>query len=185
MVSILVLLFCLLTTWTIVSAVIVAVIVLAVQVMEPSGPFSRVQLDGQPVVPAALGNVILVEFANVAVFISPCLWYQDVFSQLTGIWDCSRYTERYGKHEITSKSKRKQVGQHGECRLAVTTVGALHTSTRRKQRATRLGLSESGYLMSTLWTDVQTRIIRLRILVCTIVCILEALGDGATEEGAC
>ena len=51
----------------------VAVIVLAVQVMEPSGPLFRVQLDGQPAVPAALGNVILVEFANVAVSISPCL----------------------------------------------------------------------------------------------------------------
>lgn len=82
MVSILVLLFFLLTTWTIVSAVMVAVIVLAVQVMEPSGPLFRVQLDGQPVVPAALGNVILVEFANVAVSISPCLRYQMSFHDL-------------------------------------------------------------------------------------------------------
>lgn len=66
-VSVLVLLFFLLTTWTIVSAVIVAVIVLAVQVMEPSGPLFRVQSDGQPVVPAALGEAIPLEFANVAV----------------------------------------------------------------------------------------------------------------------
>lgn len=72
-VSVLVLLFCLLTTWTTVSAVMVAVIVLAVQVMEPSGPSFRVQLVGQPVVPAAFGKVIFVEFANVAVSISPCL----------------------------------------------------------------------------------------------------------------
>lgn len=43
--------------------------------MEPSCPSLIVQSDGHPVVPAALGNVILVEFANVAVFVSPCLWY--------------------------------------------------------------------------------------------------------------
>ena len=51
----------------------VAVIVLAVQVREPRGPTLRVQLDGHPVVPAALGNGILVEFAKVAVLISPCV----------------------------------------------------------------------------------------------------------------
>ena len=107
MVSVLVLLFFLLTTWTIVSAVMVAVIVLAVQVMEPSGPLFRVQLDGQPVVPAALGNVILVEFANVAVSISRCFVVLDIFSRLTRIWDCSRYAERYDENEITSKNKRE------------------------------------------------------------------------------
>ena len=48
------------------------------------------------------------------------------------------------------------VGQHGRCRLAVTTMGALHKPTRRKQMATRLGLGESAYLMSTFWADVQT-----------------------------
>lgn len=116
--------------------------------MEPSCPSLIVQSDGHPVVPAALGNVILVEFANVAVFVSPCLWYQDVRLGPTRIWDCGCYAKRYGENEITSKSKRKQVGQHGDCRLAVTTVGALQSSTRRKRkkdqeatRSTRLGVS--------------------------------------------
>ena len=72
----------------------VAVMVLPVQVMEPSGPLFRVQLDGQPVVPAALGNVILVEFANVAAFVSHWLWHRDVGLKPTRIWDCSRHTER-------------------------------------------------------------------------------------------
>ena len=76
MVSVLVLLFFLLTTWTTVSAVIVAVIVFAVQVMEPSGPTLRMQLTGHPVVPAALGKVVFVEFANAAVLISPCPSHQ-------------------------------------------------------------------------------------------------------------
>ena len=83
-VSILVLLFFLLTTWTNVSAVIVAVIVLAVQVMEPSGPILRVQLDGQPVVPATSDDAILVEFAKVAVSISSCLWNQYAVRDLLG-----------------------------------------------------------------------------------------------------
>ena len=47
---------------------IVSVILLLVQVTEASGPTSREQLVGQPVVPAAFGNVILVEFAKVATF---------------------------------------------------------------------------------------------------------------------
>ena len=51
----------------------VAVIVLAVQVREPSGPTLRVQLVGQPVDPAVVGNAILVEFAKVAVLISLCV----------------------------------------------------------------------------------------------------------------
>ena len=83
-VSVLVLLFFLLTIWTSVSAVIVAVIVLPVQVMEPSGPTLRVQLDGQPVVPAAVGRVILVEFAKVAALISPRQWYQYAVRDLLG-----------------------------------------------------------------------------------------------------
>ncbi len=100
----------------------VAVMVLPVQVMEPNGPLFRVQLDGQPVVPAALGNVILVEFANVATFVSHWLWYRDVYLRPTRIWDCSRYTERYSNNEITKKSKMEKVDQHGEIGLAVTTV---------------------------------------------------------------
>ena len=81
-VSVLVLLFFLLTTCTTVSAVTVAVIVFPVQVTEPSGPILRVQLVGQPAVSAAFGNVILVEFANVAVLISPCLWLQHTVRDL-------------------------------------------------------------------------------------------------------
>ena len=124
-VSILVLLFFLLTTVTMVSAVIVAVIVLPVQVMEPSGPLFRVHSDGQPVVPAALGKVILVEFANVAFFVSLCLWHMMFFSRLTRIWDCRSYTERYSKKEITSKSKKEEVGSHSDISFTVMTVRAL------------------------------------------------------------
>lgn len=126
---------------------------LPVQVMEPSCPSLIVQSDGHPVVPAALGNVILVEFANVAVFVSPRLWCQDICLRPTRIWDCSRYAERYGENEITSKSKREEAGQHRGIKLAVTTGGALQTSTRRngkvKSRQRRRG-RESAYLMSTI-----------------------------------
>lgn len=52
--------------------------------MEPSGPTLRVQLVGQPVVPAAYGKAGLVEFAKDAVLISTCLWYQPVFRDLLG-----------------------------------------------------------------------------------------------------
>lgn len=52
--------------------------------MDPSGPTSRVQLVGQPVVPAAFASVILVEFAKVAVLISPCLWHQYTMRDLLG-----------------------------------------------------------------------------------------------------
>lgn len=90
--------------------------------MEPSGPLFLVQLEGQPVVPAALGNVVFVEFAKVAVCVSPRLCYQDVWSRPTRIWDCGRYTERYGKNDITRKGKRDKVEQHGQTKLAVTTV---------------------------------------------------------------
>ena len=78
------LLFFRLTTWTSVSAVIVAVTVLPVQVMDPSGPISREQLDGQPVVPGKFEDAILVEFAKVAALISPCLWYQYAVRDLLG-----------------------------------------------------------------------------------------------------
>ena len=90
--------------------------------MEPSGPLFRVQSEGQPVVPAALGNVIFVEFAKAAVFVSPRLRYQDVCSRPTRIWDCGRYTNGYGNNDITSKGKREKVEPHGETKLAVTTV---------------------------------------------------------------
>lgn len=88
-----------LTTWTSVSAVIVAVTVLPVQVMDPSGPTSREQLDGQPVVPGKFEDAILVEFAKVAALISPCLWYQYAVRKPTRVWDCGRYAERYGNNE--------------------------------------------------------------------------------------
>lgn len=61
---------------------IVAVTNLLVQVTEPSGPTSREQLVGQSVVPAALGNIILVEFANFAILISPCLWNESAVCDL-------------------------------------------------------------------------------------------------------
>ena len=90
--------------------------------MEPSGPLFRVQFDGQPVVLAALGNVILVEFVNVAVSISAFRLYQDICLSPTWIWHCGRYAERYGKNKIASKSKREEVEQHRDIRLAVKTV---------------------------------------------------------------
>lgn len=90
--------------------------------MEPSGSTFRVQFDGQSVVPVALGKVILVEFANVAALINPCLRCPKVCSRLTRIRVCRRCTERYDNNEITSKSKREKVGQHRDFRLAVMTV---------------------------------------------------------------
>ena len=52
--------------------------------MEPSGPTLRVQLVGQPVVPAAYGKLILVEFAKDVVLISKCVWCQPAFRDLLG-----------------------------------------------------------------------------------------------------
>lgn len=52
--------------------------------MEPSGPTLRVQLDGQPVVPAAFGNDIRVEFENVAVLVSLRLSFQYAVRSLLG-----------------------------------------------------------------------------------------------------
>lgn len=87
-VSVLVLLFFLLTTWTTVSAVIVSVMVLPVQVMEPRGPIFRVQSDGQPVIPAAFGIVILVEFAIVAISINTSYCFEMIIATYsdTGRW---------------------------------------------------------------------------------------------------
>lgn len=169
-VSVLVLLFFLLTIWTIVSAVIVAVIVLPVQVIEPSGPLFRVQLDGQPVVPAALGKVMLVEFANVATSVSACLRFQDICSRLTRIWDRGRYTERHIYNEITNKSKKEEIEQHGEFRLAVTTVCAPQSQLYKNQKflglttATRLRLSLPYEHVLDASSQLTTRIIRVRML---------------------
>ena len=169
-VSVLVLLFFLLTIWTIVSAVIVAVIVLPVQVIEPSGPLFRVQLDGQPVVPAALGKVMLVEFANVATSVSACLGFQDICSRLTRIWDRGRYTERHIYNEITNKSKKEEIEQHGEFRLAVTTVCAPQSQLYKNQKflglttATRLRLSLPYEHVLDASSQLTTRIIRVRML---------------------
>ena len=81
----------------------------------------------------------------------------EILSRLTRKWDCSRYAERYCENDIRNKKKSKRsVGQHDERTLVVTMIGALHTATRMTQMAMRLGLCESAYLMSTLWTGLQT-----------------------------
>lgn len=91
-----------------VSAVIVAVIVLPVQVMEPSGPLFRVHSDGQPVVPAALGKVILVEFANVAFFVSLCLWHMMFSRDLLEYGTVVATLKGMVRKKLQARAKRKK-----------------------------------------------------------------------------